>query len=46
MLIKLKKGVKPFRVNIVVKDGVDVSEDIYKQIKDRVEKIKPKENKK
>jgi len=46
MRIKLKEGVKPFRINIVIKDGVDISQDIYNQFKDKLEKIKPKETKK
>jgi len=46
MRIKLKEGVQPFRINIVIKDGVDISQDIYNQFKDKLEKIKPKETKK
>ena len=40
MRIKLKKGQEPFRMNIVIKDDVEVTEEQYKSIKDKVEKIK------
>jgi len=46
MRIKLKKGQEPFRMDIVVKDGVNLTEEQYKAVKDKVDKVVKTEEKK